>query len=296
MLVSVYSSGVVIMNRLVRTLGILTVAAVSSAYGEVRLYAADQQDQKATAQSVDMFAGIDSGDIQVKFIPKNDREATIVIKNTTDQPLSVKIPDAFVGVPVLAQAAGGGVGVGGGGRTTTRAGNQNQNQSSGGGGGGGGFGGGGFNIPPEATERVKIPTVCLEHGKKDPNPQVPYEIKPLDTFTSDDNVRQLLTMLGTGKLDQQAAQAAAWHFANGMNWEELANKKIHHTIGNRPDEPYFTPDQIRMAMQIASQAETIAKEHPVVAASDKKEAKKPVDRYSSDGQTDNSAPKLPTIR
>ncbi|HEY2761593.1 MAG TPA: hypothetical protein VGI75_12640 [Pirellulales bacterium] len=287
------------MNRLVQTLGILAVAAISLACAETRLLAADQHDQKAAAaQSVDMFAGIDSGDLQVKFIPKNDREATIVVKNTTDQPLSVKIPDTFVGVPVLAQAAGAGVGAGGG-RTSTRSSSQNQNQTSGGGGGGGGgLGGGGFNIPPEATERVKIPIVCLEHGKKDPNPQVPYEIKPLDTFTSDANVRQLLTMLGTGKLDQQAAQAAAWHFTNGMSWDELANKKIHHTIGNRPDEPYFTPDQIRLAMQIASQAGLMAKEHPVLAADKKtvKDAKKPVDRYSSDSQTDDSAPKLPTIK
>jgi hypothetical protein len=284
------------MNRLVQTLGVYVVAAVSFACAATHSSAADQHDQKAAAQSVDMFAGIDSGDIQVKFIPKNDREATIVVKNTTDQPLSVRIPDAFVGVPVLAQAAGGGVGVGGGGRTTTRAGNQNQNQTTGGGGGGGGFGGGGFNIPPESTERVKVPIVCLEHGKKDPNAQVPYEIKPLDTFTSDVNVRSLLTMLGSGKLDQQAAQAAAWHFANGMSWEELAAKKIHHTIGNRPDEPYFTPDQIRLAMQIASQAEVMAKEHPVVAAADKKDTKKPVDRYSSDGQAVGSAPKLPPLK
>jgi len=58
----------------------------------------------------------------------------------------------------------------------------------------------------------------------------------------------------------QAAQAAAWHFANGMSWDELAAKKIHHVIGNRPDEQYFTPAQIRMAMQIASQAEVMAKD------------------------------------
>ena len=197
-----------------------------AAGGAISVVAADRTGKNAPATPVDLFAGIQSGDLQVKFIPKNDRDASLVITNETKQPLSVKLPDAFVGVPILAQAGGGGINRG---ATGTRAGgNNNQNQTVGGGGGGGGFGGGGggFNIAPEAVAKIKLPIVCLEHGKKDPASTVPYEIHPVESFTQDDRVKEVLTMLGDGNLDQRAAQAAAWHFSNGMSWDELASKKI----------------------------------------------------------------------
>jgi len=227
----------------------------------------------APAVSVDLFAGMDAGDLQVKLIPKNDHEATLMVQNKTKQPLSIKLPDAFVGTPVLAQAApinGGGITRN---RTTTNGNNNNQNQNVGGGGGfggqgGGGFGGGGggFNVAPEAVAKLKMPVVCLEHGKQDPAAHIPYEIRPLETFTKDPQVKALLTMLGQGKLDQHAAQAAAWHFANGMSWDELAAKKIHH-LGGRPDEQYFSPGEIQQALRIAAQAVQLAKDLPPADAS-----------------------------
>jgi hypothetical protein len=230
------------------------------------LIAAERKTTKASmadAQSVELFAGMNSGDLKVKFIPKNDTEGQILIENKTKQPLSVKLPDSFVGVPVLAQIGAGG----GGGRQRNN--NQNQNQSvGGGGGGGGGFGGGGFNIAPESVGKVKVPLVCLEHGKEDPNTRVPYEIRPTSSYTKDARISELLGMLGQGQLDQRAAQAAAWHFANKMSWAELNAKKIHH-IGGRPDEPYFTPAQLQMATKIAAEADRLAKLHPPEEKSDK---------------------------
>ena len=47
-------------------------------------------------------------------------------------------------------------------------------------GGMGGMGGGMFNVPPEQTGKIKVPTVCLEHGKAEPHAKIPYEIKPID--------------------------------------------------------------------------------------------------------------------
>jgi hypothetical protein len=223
---------------------------------------------KTSVESIDLFAGMESGDLQVKFIPKNDREASLVIQNKTKQPLSVVLPDAFVGVPILAQAAPAGGGVGTSRRSSSsNNSNNNQNQSVGGGGqqGGGGFGGGGFNVAPEAVGKLKLPIVCLEHGKEDPAARIPYEIRPIDSYTKDSQVKELLTMLGSGKLDQRAAQAAAWHFANGMSWDELAAKRIHH-LGGRADEQYFSPGEIQQAIRIASQAMQLAKSLPPVDA------------------------------
>jgi hypothetical protein len=246
--------------------------SLAAATASSLLHAAE--DRKADAAttstvSIDLFAGMKSGDLQVKLIPKNDREASLIIQNKTKQPLSVVLPDAFVGAPVLAQAAPVN-GAGTRNRTTTN-GNNNQNQTIGGGGGGfggggggiggGGRGGGGFNVAPEAVGKIKVTVVCLEHGKKEPAAHIPYEIRPIESFSKDVQVKELLTLLGQGHLDQRAAQAAAWHFANGMSWDELAAKKIHH-LGGRPDEQYFSPSEMQQAMRIGSQVVQLAKALP----------------------------------
>jgi hypothetical protein len=215
-------------------------------------------------KQVDLFDAMKSGDIDVKFIAKNSREGQLLVTNKTDQPLTVKLPDAFAAVPVLAQAAGGG-GAGNKksyGGSSNKGNNQNQGVGGGGGGigggigGGGGGGGGAFDVAPEKLAKIKLDTVCLEHGKKEPAANVPYEIRPIDTFTSDPKVQELCKLLGTGELSQHAAQAAAWHLANHMTWEQLTDKKTHHLLGG--DEIYFSAADIRAAMQITDRATKMA--------------------------------------
>lgn len=213
---------------------------------------------KPTPRSVDLFDGMKSGDLDVKFIPRNANDATILVKNNTDQPLTVKLPDAFAAVPVLAQAAAG---AGGARQRNTGGGGQNQALGGGGGGlggnrGGAAGGGGAFDVAPEKTVKAKVATVCLEHGKKEPNANVPYELRPIESYTSDAKVQELCKLLGAGELSTRSAQAAAWHFANHMTWEELTNKKIHHLIGG--DEVYFTQAEIRDAIKVADKAMKLA--------------------------------------
>jgi len=199
--------------------------------------------------TVEMFAAMQNGDIDVKLIPKDATEARILIKNNTKQPLNVKLPDAFAGRPILAQGRAGG---GGGG---ANSGGGNQSMGGGMGGMGGGMMGGGMgmmSVPPEQLGQFKVPTVCLEHGKKDPRPQVPYEIVPLDKVTKDPAVKELLIAFGKEKLDQRVTQAAAWHLANDMSWEELAGKRIEHLNGT--SELWFNPREIQAGMYVASSA------------------------------------------
>lgn len=169
------------------------------------------------------------------------------------RPLVVKLPEAFAALPVLAQ----GVQAAAGNRGGNRSSDNNQNQSVGGGLGGGGNrggvgGGGAFDIAAEETAKFKVDTVCLEHGKKEPNARVPYEVRPIEAFTSDANVQELCKMVGADNIDQRAAQAAAWHLANHMTWEQLVDKKVHHLLGG--DEIYFTASEIRGAMQLTDRA------------------------------------------
>ena len=214
----------------------------------------------AASDSVDVFDGMKSGQIDVKFVPKNDQEATITIKNNTDKPLTVKLPEAFAGVPVLKQAFAQ---QGGGGGAFSQQGGGGGNQGVGGAAGGGGaLGGGGaaFNIAPEKVTKFKVPLVCLDHGKAEPNPRIPYELRPIDSYVSDPAVEELLKVFNENHLSQRATQAAAWHLANHMSWDELAAKQIKHLVG--PSEPYFSADEIRMAMRMTAEAEKRVESRP----------------------------------
>ena len=122
-------------------------------------------------------------------------------------------------------------------------------------GGGGGF----FNVAPEKVGQIKVGLLCLEHGKKDPRPGVPYEIKPIEALTSNPAVHELLKQFANDKYNQRAAQAAAWHLNNKMSWQELAAKKIPHL--NRPAEPYFSQGEIEAAMRVAENAKAIAEKN-----------------------------------
>jgi hypothetical protein len=237
-------------------------------------------------ESVEMFAAIEKGQIDVKLIPKDSKESRVIIENKTDKPLNVQLPSAFAGVPVLAQV--GAAGVGGAGRGVGAAGGvgraargtgssygsggssygNNQNQAYGGGMGGMGMGGmgmggmgmgGGFmNVAPEKVGELKVATVCLEHGKREPRAAIPYEIKPIESFTDKPAVQELCRMLGTGQVNQRAAQAAAWNLSNNMSWQELAAKRLQHANGT--SEPYFSPQEIKAGMQVVATAMKLAEQ------------------------------------
>ena len=209
------------------------------------------------AESVELFAAIQGGQLDVRLIPKDAKQATVLVKNLTKKPLRIQMPAAFVGMPVLAQDDFGDFGDSGG------AGDSGGSQAMGGGmmggmgggmmGGMGGMGGGMFNVAPERTHKIKVKTVCLEHGKKDPNPRIAYQLKPIEAFTSDPRVKEVCRMLGRGEIDQVSAQAAAWHLTDDLSWQELARKiKIKHLNGRV--EMFFTPRHLYRALKIVSVA------------------------------------------
>ncbi|HUE75004.1 MAG TPA: hypothetical protein VMP01_29320 [Pirellulaceae bacterium] len=231
-------------------LGVLGLTAAS--YGA--------KPDKAEAEKVDLFAAMESGDIEVRLICKDSTTGNVLITNKTKKPLAIKLPDAFAGVPVAAQfgcpggPGGGGFGgcPGGGGGGGGQQGLGGGGGGFGGGGGGGGFGGGGggggiFNVAPEKVGKIKVVTVCLEHGKDDPNPRIPYELRPIESFVEDQKVIELVKMVARGEIDQHSAQAAAWHLANDMSWQELA-QKIGKKHLNGTTEPYFTRVNLQRAL------------------------------------------------
>jgi hypothetical protein len=260
------------------SLGLALIVSGSVAFG-----ANKKEKQKADDRlTVEMFAAMKSGEIEVQFIPKDAKQANVIIRNKTDKPINVKLPDAFAAVPVLAQFGGGGLGGGGlgggglGGGGLGGGGGGGGGQGMGGGMGGGGMGGGGmggmggggmggggggfFNVAPEKVGKIKVATVCLEHGKPDPTPNMKYEIRPIDTFTKDDRVIEVCKMLGHGEVPQNAAQAAAWHLTNKLSWEELAHKDRFRSQLTGISERFFSQLEIQLAMRIVSAAVTRAEQ------------------------------------
>ncbi len=242
-------------------------------------FAAEAVKPKAVAAvgaAVEWFAAEEAGQIEVKFIPKNATEATVLVKNLTKGPVTIKLPEAFAAVPINAQGmmggmggggmggggmGGGGMGGGGGGGGQGMGGGMGGGGMGGGGMGGGGMGGGGMGgmmrVAPEKQLKVKVATVCLEHGKPDPNPKMVYKMIPAEQFTQDARVLSVCKMLGYGMVTQNTAQAAAWHFTDSLSWEELAakNRVESKYTGN---VPFFTPFEIRQASLVVAEATRLA--------------------------------------
>lgn len=207
-----------------------------------------------SAEKVSLFGGMDAGTLDVKMIAKDSLGGNLLIENKTDKPLTVEMPEAIVGVQVLKQISGGYSGGGGG-----FSGGGGGGQSVGGGGGGGGFGAGGaggggfFSIPPETVARVPYNSVCLEHGKAEPNSRMTYKVIPVEQFSNDERLMPLLKIVSQGKVSPQAAQAAAWHMTNEMSWNDLAEKS-RTDLRTLQSEPYFSAETLNEAKSIASQA------------------------------------------
>jgi hypothetical protein len=117
--------------------------------------------------------------------------------------------------------------------------------------------GGMMRIPAEKQLKLKVTTVCLEHGKRDPNPRAAYKMIPAEQFISDTRVVEICKLLGYNRLTQNVAQAAAWHLTDNLSWQELAVK-------NRIENKYtgnvlwFHPRELHVAAMIVAESNALA--------------------------------------
>ena len=246
---------------------------------------------KAEAKSVELFAAMEQGLLNVNFIGKDATEANLIFKNNGPDPLNIILPNTFGAVPVLAQGLGGvggglgggglGGGLGGAGGGGFGGGGQGVGGGFGGGGGGlgggglggggGGFGGAGggggglFRVEPDRPRKMTVATVCLNHGKADPNPRMKYKLVRLAEVNDSPVVEGICLGLATGKVSQKVAQAAAWHFANGLTWDELLHKPrvVSEYTGI---ELFFSRLEVQAAMRLvalaSAEAESLSQSQP----------------------------------
>lgn len=238
-----------------------------------------------------LFEAMEQGLIDVKITTHSAFDAKVTVRNKSGVHLLVELPETFAAVPVAQFGDDFGGGGGGGGGRGSRGGGRGgggggggQNQSSGGGfggGGGGGMGGmggggGGWSLPPEKILRQDVKTVCLEHGKKEPKRHINYVVRPLETVTDKPEVHKICALVGNRAVNQDAAQAAVWHYNNGLTWEELANKRIQERVDSPQTVQYFSPEQIMYAMNLGKKIEEL------VAKEKKGQPKKPQSSYAED--------------
>ncbi len=253
----------------------VAVLAVSSI-----LPAAETETDKPLAKGevVEIFSGIQQGQLDVQLIPRDSRQCRLIIKNNTDKPLSVMLPQAFAGVPVLAQfqpnfpnrnrnqnsapqAVGIGPGLMGPGLQGPGMMNLRGNRGRNVGGPNAGpnfFPGPLFNIAPEKVGKLKLSSVCLDYGQPNPRPRIKYAIRPIGSYTDKPGVAEVCAMLGRGEIEQRVAQLAAWHLNNDRSWEQLAGIRDRVALGAGP--PTYSRKELQAAQGAAEKAVELAKQ------------------------------------
>ena len=91
-----------------------------------------------------------------------------------------------------------------------------------------------------------------------------YKLVALDTFSTDPKLQALLANFGRGGMPQKVAQAATWHVANGLTWDQLAAKKIDRL--GRPDDAWFTQAELLLAHRSVAMAVEQAAKDPAATA------------------------------
>lgn len=253
------------------------------------------------AEKVEMFAAMDAGALSVRVVAHDSKGGNMFFENLSGKPLTVNLPEAVTIVHVLKQFGGGGFGGGGGGLGGQQGGFGGQQggfgggQSGGGGFGGqqGGFGGGGgigqqggggggfFSIPPERVAQVPYQSVCLNYGKPDPSPRMTYKPVRLEEYTDDKVLQETLRIFGTGRLDQVAAQAAAWHLTDKLSWEKLSSLKEYTLPGVYTSQvPTFSAAQLQTAQQLVHVAAQRAEERAKIESETQTAPVKPRSSYN----------------
>ena len=202
---------------------------------------------------VPLFELLEAEQVEARLVHKDEASGNLFVDNKFEKPINVQMPEAFVGVHVLNQgffdnqnqsSQGSGQSQGG---QTTGGGASNNSQN----------GPGIFSVPPGKVVRIPVKTVCLEHGRPTPASRMEYRIFPVERFSKNPALFELLTAVADGKHSQKVAQAAAWHMASDKSWKQLAAMKFRR-LGGLPDRPEFTQNQLALARTLAEKSQMLA--------------------------------------
>jgi hypothetical protein len=204
--------------------------------------------------AVGLFEIMAAKQVDVKLVHKNETAGNLFIESKSDQPINVQMPEAFVGVHVLNQSIFDNI-------QSSQGSGQSQGQGGQATGGGSGSNSGSsgpvFSVPPGKIVRIPVRSVCLEHGHPTPSSRMEYRIFPVEKFSKDPALFELLTAVADGKHSQKVAQAAAWNLASDKSWKQLAAMKFRR-LGGLPDRPEFTQNELGLARKLAEKSQALA--------------------------------------
>ncbi len=221
-----------------RQLFCLTIAVSLLAGRSVQADEATPESGKSAFESstLNVFEGMQTRQVEVKLTQKNEKSGVMLVRNTTKQPITVEFPAAFVGVHITnANLVARGQAPQSNGQTAQSTGvsisgspaklaadapvpvklddtkakpkdTPKPNQ---------------FEVPAGQTVRFPVTSVCLEYGKPEPHAKLPYLIVPVERYSRNPILHELLPLFAKARVSQKVAQAAAWHVSNGLTWREL---------------------------------------------------------------------------
>ncbi len=208
------------------------------------------------AESVELFPAIEKGQIKVRLTAKNADQCLLMVRNATDRPLQVQLPEAFGGVPVLAQRSGGSQAAG-----DPPVGNPGSTQALGMAPPETLYQPGGstahLDVPAGGLSRVMLRSVCLERYKRGPSARIPYQVKPLSQITDKPEVFELCRMISSSNVNMRMVQAAAWHVNNGLDWGRMLQRGM---MGPFADPARFSPFELLGAQRLVLIAQQAAEE------------------------------------
>jgi hypothetical protein len=215
------------------------------------------------APRVELFDGLDGRSLEAELRPKNEFGGNVFIRNLTDKAITVVLPEAIVGIHVHPQNPFGNNNFGNNAGTGQQGAGQGmgQNQAVGGqmgqnsagigvGQGQQGF----FSIPAAATVRLPFESVCLEHGKTTPDSRNSYKLVRPESYSDKPELTAIARAIADGKTDRAVIQAAAWHIASEMSWDQLAAKTFDRAAA--ADTAYFSKSQLKAARDLVERAVT----------------------------------------
>jgi hypothetical protein len=203
-----------------------------------------------TVDELFVFDAIRAGKVEVRVVPRDAHQVTVLVHNTTTGVLKIRLPGVLAAVPVLPEP----------GSPASRL-PQQQTQTL-----GIGYGssplvrkttagtlsvpvvhrGGVFSVSPGKVVRKTLKSVCLQYGIPEPGPRNRYKLAPIDEVASNDQVSRLLGYLTPA--NQRVVQLAAWHLNNKMSWDQLARVRI--PPGNGRSVQPFQRRELEAAYQL----------------------------------------------
>lgn len=287
-------------SQLFRRLACLTVAiGMAACFSAANTGPIKKLTLDPSAEIVPLFTGEAAGQFEIRTVALNAHQANVIIANATDKPLTAALPKAAVAVHILPQfnpqnpgffANPFGLNQQGGGQPGGLNGNleglNGLAQNTGGpmqatGPGNPGFQqigqgfpsvpaewknkaeldqyGGFATIPPGKSIQLQLRTVCLNYGRPEPHQRLTYRLTPVEKYSSDPVLAELLES-DSPRTDNEVLQAAAWHVANNLTWQQLAqlpDRQLHGTSAK-----LFNVRQLQAAQALLERVQKQAAQRP----------------------------------